>query len=156
LFKPNSSFKLGAFVTVLGRLSGDDVSQYKTSSFTDVAAGKYYLPYIEWAVANKIVSAASGGKFEPDRYITREDVAVMIYNFAKAAGYKLPTTGTANPFADDAKISSGAKSAISELRQAGVVLGNDKNSFYPQKRASKATAAAMLHRFVELVANNSK
>lgn len=60
------------FVTTLGRLSGMDVSGYKSSSFSDVKADSYYMGYIEWANKNNIVVGIGEGKFAPDTLVTRE------------------------------------------------------------------------------------
>ncbi|MDL2274136.1 S-layer homology domain-containing protein [Oscillospiraceae bacterium OttesenSCG-928-G22] len=148
-FSPNTSITRGMFVTALGRLSGQDVSGYTSSSFTDVKDGSYYLAYIEWAVANKIVNGVENNQFAPDRSITREEMAVMIYNYAKATNYTLPDSRTAVKFTDDASISSWAKDAVKALQQAGVVAGVGAGNFNPKGTATRAEAATILRNFVE-------
>ena len=150
-FSPNTAITRGMFVTALGRLSGQDVSGYTSSSFSDVAAGSYYLPYIEWAVKNKIVSGTGGGKFEPDRNITREEMALMMYNYANATNYDLPFVRETVTFADGLQISSWAADAVKDLQQAGIVSGVGNNRFNPKGTATRAEAATILRNFVELV-----
>ena len=60
---------------------------------TDPAMG-----YIEWAVKNKVVSGYGNGKFGPEDPITREQMAMMLVNYAKALGYQLPLAGRPPPF----------------------------------------------------------
>jgi len=150
-FAPNAAVTRGVFVTALGRLSGQDMSGYTKSSFSDVAAGSDCQPYIEWALKSKIVSGTSGGKFEPDRAVTREEMALMMYNYVSATNYKLPITREAVTFADSLQISSWAKDAVKELQQAGVVSGVGSGRFSPKNTATRAEAATILRNFVELV-----
>lgn len=74
----------GMLVTVLHRLEG----QVKTSttSFEDVDENKYYAPAVYWASSNGIVEGVGEGIFAPDRVITREQLAVMIYRYGAALG----------------------------------------------------------------------
>ncbi len=126
-FSPNTVMDRGMLVTVLGRLAGADVSTYKTSSFTDVAAGKYYLPYVEWAYKKGIVSGIGNGKFAPDRAVTREEIAVIFTNYARATGYKLPITREAITFADASTIGSIYQTTVTAMQQAGVMMGGSGN-----------------------------
>lgn len=150
-FSPDTSMTRGMFVTALGRLAGADVSSYTTSSFTDVKAGSYYLGYIEWASKNGIVNGTGNGKFAPDQSISREQLAVIMQNYAKAIGFELPKAHAENTFADNAKIGSYAKDAVKVMQMAGVLAGKNGNKFDPQGTATRAEVSAVLKRFVELV-----
>ena len=66
-FSPNEPMTRGMFVTVLGNKAKIDPAQYTESSFSDVKAGKWYAPFVEWAAGNSIVNGIGGGKFAPDR-----------------------------------------------------------------------------------------
>ena len=150
-FSPDTAVTRGMFITALGRLSGADMSGYTKSSFSDVASGSYYRPYIEWAVENNIVSSVGNGKFAPGKTITREEIAVMMANYAEATGYDLPVVREAVTFADSASISAYAVDAVKALQQAGVVSGVGNNRFNPKGTATRAEAATILRNFVELV-----
>ncbi|CFX14949.1 Fibronectin, type III [Syntrophomonas zehnderi OL-4] len=149
-FSPNTAMDRGMLVTVLGRLAGADVSVYKTSSFTDVAADKYYLPYVEWAYKKGIVSGIGNGKFAPERAVTREEIALILQNYAKATGFQLPVTREVITFADNSSISSTYAGAIKAMQQAGIMVGGSGNKFNPKSGATRAEVAAMLHRYVKL------
>lgn len=109
------------------------------------------MPYIEWAVKNKVVQGVGDNKFGPDSKITREQMAVMMVNYGSATGYTLPVSRQAVTFADDAKISSWAKDAVRAIQQTGVIVGKNNNLFDPQGSATRAEASTILRRFVELV-----
>jgi len=149
-FSPNTAMTRGMFVTALGRLANADVSGYTKSSFTDVKGDAYYMGYIEWASKNSIVSGIGNGKFAPDQSITREQMAVIMSNYAKAIGYTLPKVHVENTFADNSKISTYAKEAVKQMQMAGVISGKNGNLFDPQGTATRAEVSAVLRRFVEL------
>ena len=150
-FAPNTVITRAGFLVALGRLSGADVSACKTSSFSDVKTGDPAMPYIEWAVKNKIMQGIGGGRFGPALSISRQDMAVIMQNYAKATGYKLPVSIAAVTFSDSAKIATYAKEAVTAIQQAGVMHGKGNNAFDPQGNATRAEASAILRRFVELV-----
>ncbi|MEL7565575.1 MAG: S-layer homology domain-containing protein [Clostridiales bacterium] len=149
-FSPNAAMTRGMFVTVLGRLASADVSGYAKSSFSDVKSDAYYMGYIEWASKNNIVNGIGNGKFAPDQSITREQMAVIMSNYAKTTGYTLPKVHVENIFADNGKISAYAKEAVKQMQMAGVISGKNGNLFDPQGTATRAEVSAVLRRFVEL------
>ena len=149
-FSPNTAMTRGMFVTALGRLANADVSDYAKSSFSDVKNDAYYMGYIEWASKNSIVSGIGNGKFAPDQSITREQMAVIMSNYAKTIGYTLPKVHIENIFTDNAKISTYAKEAVKQMQMAGVISGKNGNLLDPQGTATRAEVSAVLRRFVEL------
>ena len=150
-FSPNTTLTRGMFVTALGRLAGINPADYQTRKFTDVKADAYYAPYVNWAVSKGIVSGTTSTTFAPDSNITREQMAVIMKNYADKMGYSIPKTLEAVTFADHAQISSWAKDAVKAMQQAGVLSGKENNRFDPQGNATRAEAATVLHRFVEVI-----
>ena len=149
-FSPNTAMTRGMFVTALGRLANADVSGYAKSSFTDVKNDTYYMGYIEWASKNNIVNGVGNGRFAPDQSITREQMAVIMSNYAKTIGYNLPKVYIENIFIDNAKISTYTKETVKQMQMAGVISGKNGNLFDPQGTATRAEVSAVLRRFVEL------
>ena len=150
-FSPNTTLTRGMFVTALGRLAGINPADYQNRKFTDVKADAYYSPYVNWAASKGIVSGTTSSTFAPDSNITREQMAVIMKNYADKMGYSIPKTLEAVTFADNAQISSWAKDAVKAMQQAGVLSGKENNRFDPQGNATRAEAATVLHRFVEIV-----
>ncbi|MDR1205150.1 MAG: S-layer homology domain-containing protein, partial [Peptococcaceae bacterium] len=147
-FSPNTPMTRGMIVTVLARLYGADVKEYTVSGFDDVAAGKYYTPYVEWAKQNGVVNGVGDNKFAPDAEITRQDLAVIITNYARFANKQFPVTLQYQIFADEADIAEYAKSAVQTLYCGNIIGGKPNNIFDPKGSATRAEVAAILHRFV--------
>ena len=82
-FSPNQTTTRAMFVTVLGRIAGVDQNQYKnTCTFRDVKKD-WAEPYIAWAAENKIVNGLGDNKFGPNNYVTREQAALILFNYLK-------------------------------------------------------------------------
>lgn len=149
-FSPDMIISRGMIVTVLGRLEEADVSTFKNSSFDDVANDMYYMPYIEWAYNNGIIKGVDGNSFEPDRGMTREEVALVFLNYAKATGYSLPLLNSIIVFEDNDEISDFAKDAVAAVQQAGIIKGDQNNRFKPKNAVTRAEAAAILQRYISI------
>ena len=93
-FSPYEGITRGMFVTVLYRYSGS-TSQY-ASNFTDVPASAYYYYPVGWANHFNIVNGTSETTFEPEAVITKEQMAVMLYRYAKNIEGKTYTVSTFN------------------------------------------------------------
>ena len=150
-FSPDTGMTRGMFVTALGRLAGINPDSYQTGKFTDVKADAYYAPYVNWAAQTGIVEGVTATTFAPDTNINREQMAVIMANYAKKLGYDLPKTLQAVTFADNTQISSWAKDAVKSMQQAGILAGKNENKFDPKGTATRAEVATVLRRFVEIV-----
>ena len=150
-FSPNTGMTRGMFVTALGRLAGVDPADYQSGKFTDVKADAYYAPYVNWAAKTGIVSGTTDTTFAPDTNINREQMAVIMKNYAAKLGYTVPKALEAVTFADNASISSWAKEAVKSMQQAGILAGKTNNRFDPAGTATRAEVATVLRRFVEII-----
>ena len=150
-FSPNTGMTRGMFVTALGRLAGINPDSYKTGKFTDVKADAYYAPYVNWAASKGIISGTTDTTFAPDNNINREQMAVIMKNYAAKLGYTVPKPLEAVTFVDNASISSWAKEAVKSMQQAGILAGKTNNRFDPAGTATRAEVATVLRRFVEIV-----
>lgn len=145
-FAPNTPMTRGMLVTVLGRMSGADMSGY-VSSFDDVSDAAYYAKYTEWAREKGIVSGVGGNSFAPDRIITRQDMAVMLARYAAAMGLEAPAMNAGATLADAGKISDYAKDAAAAMQKAGIIGGKPGGVFDPHAGTTRAEVSTMLHRF---------
>lgn len=150
-FKPADNITRAEFVKILAAVSGDDVTKYTGSSFSDVNAASWYAPYVEWAYKNGIVKG-SNGMFKPSANITRQDMAVMIENFSKYVKKTVPSMEAAKSFADDSRIASYAKDAVASLQKAGIISGDVNGKFLPQSSATRAQAAKMITVYMQVTA----
>ena len=142
-FEPTANVTRAQFVTMIAGLAGADVSGYASSPFDDVQAGSWYAPYVNWAAASGIVSGTSATTFDPAAEISRQDMAVMLYNYAQQAGVQLDQT-TVTPFTDESSIAAYALPAVQALHSAGVISGMPDGSFQPQATTTREQACVVL------------
>jgi hypothetical protein len=150
LFSPNMSVSRGMIVTVLYRLAGEP-GIVGGAAFDDVDANAYYAKAMAWAKANGIVGGIGNNMFTPDAPVTRQDLTVILMNYAKHTGARLPVTREYESFLDDADSANYAKDAIEAFFRAGIINGKGGGLFDPTGTATRAELAAMLRRFIENV-----
>ena len=150
-FSPGDSMTRGMFVTVLGKANKLDTSAYGTSKFMDVPANAYYAPYVTWAAEVGVVSGTSATTFSPDNSITREDMAVMLYRYAKAYGYDTSyEEAKLLDFPDCNKISSYAQVPMAWAVTHGVLAGSD-GYLNPKGYATRAETAQIFYNSDEVL-----
>lgn len=146
-FEPNATVTRAMFVTILCNLSGDDISKIKPKSFKDVKANAWYAKQVEWAKKNKIVSGMTKNTFEPKKPITREQLAVMLYSYAKYKNVKIKTNDRIKRFSDYKKVDIWAYEAMRWAVGCEIINGNDQNKLCPQDTARRSEAAVMMKKF---------
>ena len=151
-FSPEGTTTRGQIVTILWRLSGSPVVNY-LMDFDDVDPAAYYAEAIRWASSEGIAGGYGNGSFGPDDPITREQLAVMLYQYAWNMGYDLSIGEDTNilSYADAFTVSEYAVSALQWACGAGIISGTgDGSTLTPQGEATRAQAATVLMRFCEL------
>lgn len=148
-FAPNKTATRAMFVTVLGRLAGVSTDNTGDNKFIDVKNNDYFYPYVMWAVENGVVSGLSDSKFGSSNNITREQMAVMLYNFAKSQSIELSNIYSGSNFKDAGKISSWAVESVNALVKAGILNGRDNGNFDPKGTATRAEIATMFVKFLD-------
>lgn len=152
-FSPNGAMTRGMFVTVLGNKAKIDPKDYPTSSFSDVKAGVWYAPNVEWAAQNGIVNGTGGGKFSPGKSVTREQMAVIPYNYAKFTNCDLTVrAGLLEQFPDGNKVSGYAKYAMEWARTHKIINGSG-GKLDASGTATRAQVAQIFYSSRELLAN---
>ena len=148
-FAPNLLTDRGMIVTILWRLEGAPAAT-AAAPFADVDVGAYYADAVAWAAENGIVKGYSSGGYGPNDPVTREQLAVILYGYARFKGLETPTEGMAiGNYADGAQVSPWARDAMRWALAEGFVSGKDGGRLDPKGCATRAEAAAMLMRFLE-------
>ena len=143
-FAPNAPVTRAMFVTALWRLAKNPEASTH-AGFADVN-GEYYAAAINWAAENGIVKGMSDTQFAPNEQITREQMAVILYNYQKLDSEAAVADADVE-FADKDSISAYAKEAVIALVTQKIISGKPGNLFDPQGTATRAEVAAVLHRF---------
>jgi len=147
-FAPNDKITRAEFVQVLASIEGIDTSdRYVKTKFIDAHYDRWYCPAVKWASDNGIVSGVGNGLFKPYDPITREQMCVMLLNYAKFRGITLEKVEDKAAFADDSKISKWAKAAVYTCQTADIVNGKGKNTFDPQGTGTRAEASVIFTKF---------
>lgn len=142
-FAPERAITRGEFVSILGRMAGASASDTATA-FGDVPSGAYYAGYVAWAQSKGIVAGVSQGRFEPNRTITREEMAVMLTKFLASQNKSYAATGYAN-FSDGSSIAGWAKDSVDKMSRQGILSGMGNGDFAPKANFSRAQAAQVLY-----------
>ena len=144
-FEPDANITRGMVATVLYRMAGKPSVEF-SAAFNDVASGLWYTSAIEWAANAKVVSGYKDGRFGPDDNITRQDLAIMLRNYAKATGLDTNATVDFSSFKDGNKVVSYAQSALAFCIETGLISGSTKADgkyLNPTANATRAECAKM-------------
>lgn len=153
-FEPNKTTDRATAVMVLYNLSKYDSGKFgltasKSVSFSDVPSGKWYTDAVKWAAGTGIVSGYSNGKFGPNDSVTREQFAVMLYQYAQKLGWNVSASTSLSSYSDSGSISSWAKTAM-QWAVAKKIMSGSNGALTPKATLTRAQAASMLQSFAEL------
>ncbi len=148
-FSPSLSTTRGMIATVLWRMENKPSTSI-TSIFEDVTSDIYYADGINWAQSNGIASGYGNGKFGPDDNVTREQMAAILYRYAKSKGYDVSKTTSLDNFSDSASTSEYAKMPMAWAVANGLIKGKGNSNLDPLGNASRAEVVTILARFDEM------
>ncbi len=141
-FAPENDITRAMFVQVLCNLSGAAPSKKDQCPFTDVPKNAWYYAAVCWAKKSGVVEGTSAMEFSPDRAITRQEMCVILYGYARLTG--APPKDAAPDFSDADEIAKWAKTAVGACQNAGWIGGVGGGKFAPLMTASRAQAAQIL------------
>lgn len=145
-FSPDRPMTRAMLVTVLWRMAGSPEVTEK-AAFTDVASGSYYEAAVAWAAKNEIASGTSATTFEPNKAVTREQLAKFLFNYAVYQGTDAVTLSeNLISFEDHASVSGYAVSAMQWAVGQGLINGTD-GKLLPTGTATRCQFAAIPNRF---------
>lgn len=145
LFSPDAPITQSMVVTVLARLSNEDLSMYESGSTSEEA---WYTKFELWA---KSVGLLEGIEFKPNMALSREDMAVILVRYIKYSGINYAVTDEYIEFADENFISEHAKDALQILFKLGIFKGKGNQVIDPASSTTRAELTALLHRIALLI-----
>ena len=154
-FAPNATMTRAMLVSVLWRLAGAPAPK-APNTFVDVPDGAWYTDAVTWAAENGVVSGIGGSRFDPSGFVTREQTAEILYNYAHSKGYDVSARADLTVFPDAGSVSGWAEKALSWANAAGLINGTVRDGqtiLDPQGSASRAQVAMILMNYVEHVVN---
>lgn len=151
-FAPEMNMSRAMFVTVLSRLSGTDLSGYQ-NAFDDVPYDAWYAQACAWGAATGLVAGTGGNLFSPDDNVTREQMALFLYRYARATGTLGNYSETAlSAYTDRTQVSDYAGEAMRWAVSRGFITGRTASTLAPRETARRSEVAAILARFVNSTA----
>ena len=114
-------------------------------SYKDTFGGKHNLD---------VMAGTSATTFSPNDPITREQIATILYRYAKYIGLVAQDSATSadmSVFNDGDKVSSWAQEAMAWAVEVGLFKGDDTGSLNPQGNATRAEVATLLERLIKLI-----
>jgi len=151
-FDPDEALTRGMFVTVIYRMEKEPSTTFE-QLFTDVYSGKWFDKAVVWANKKGIVDGFAGTTlFKPNDSVTREQVAKMLYTYAKYKGYNVSQKGDMSQFVDWQKVQTSWGSEYMQWAIGANIIGGKKiNGFSyvdPKGKATRAECATMIRRFL--------
>ncbi len=149
-FTPNATTTRAMAATVLWRMA-DQPAAKTVSPFTDTPDGMWYSTAIAWASESGIVEGVGENLFAPNREITRQEMAAILWRYAKWSGSEL--TGSAADlagFPDAGQVADWAAEAMAWAVNTKLINGRTGGLLVPQGTAQRAELATILQRFSSL------
>ena len=153
-FSPAGTLTRGQVVAMLYRMAGSPAVTANTTGFSDVDNGAYYADAVKWASGKEIVGGYADGTFAPNRAITREQLAAILYRYAKANGADISVGEDTNllSYKDFQSVGQYAVPALQWAVGSGLIGGTTNAMLSPKGTATRAQAAVILVRFVGMTA----
>lgn len=150
-FSPEVEMSRGMIATVLYRLENTPALTGSTS-FSDVGGNEWYTDAIQWAAENNIMSGYGNNRFGPMDSVTREQLAVILYNYTASNGISVEAAGDLSVFHDAEDTSDWAEKAISWAVGVGLLSGKGNGILDPTGTATRAEVAQILMNYCTKVA----
>ena len=150
-FEPNAPLSRAMVAQILYNLEGQPTVEGE-STFAD-ASGHWAVNAIAWAQQTGVVNGYEDNTFRPNRAVSREELAQMLYNYAKVKGYDLTASGDLTAFPDGSKVSSWAEAAMAWANGNELINGHDDGTLQPGGDSTRAQAASILMSFDLNLAN---
>ena len=113
---------------------------------------RWYDKAASWAQSKGIITGYEDGRFGPNDPLTREQLALILYNYAKSEGYGTSAKADLSKFADGTSTSPWAQQAMSWAVGEGLLSGRGVNMLYPTGTATRAEVAQIMMNFCENIA----
>lgn len=150
-FEPNTTLSRAMIAQMLYALEGKP-SVSAANSFTDVSSNDWYAKAASWAQSKGIITGYEDGSFRPDAPLTREQLALILFNYSKIKGYDTSDKANLNGYLDGSSTSTWAQEGMTWAVGAGLLSGRGLNMLYPTGTATRAEVAQIMMNFCENVA----
>lgn len=145
-FEPNTTTTRGMIVSILHRLEGNPV--VTEEAFSDVSADDWYGKAVAWASSEGIVGGYGDGTFQPNKAITREEMASILYRYAQYKDQDVSARADLTKYTDADQVGAWAEEVMQWANAEGLINGMTEDTLVPQGNATRAQVAAMFQRYL--------
>ena len=145
-FSPDALINRATAAVILHRMAGKPVLG-ENISYLDVSDGAWYEDAACWATESGILPGISEEEYAPNVGLSRAEIAVSLYRYAKFVGIDTASVNSLDGFADAQLLSGEARTAMGWAVASGIFQGDDQNRLLPDHVLTRAQLAAILHRW---------
>lgn len=148
MFSTEKNITRGMACTVLYRLSGEP-SFVGGTAFSDVDPYAWYAKAVFWASANNLLPGYDNGSFGVNKAITREDMALLFYNYAAYIGKDVSQTSRLGKYHDAGVVSAANTTAMEWTVHEGIIVGRSNTKLEPKGKTTRGEFATIIYRFLQ-------
>lgn len=147
-FAPMQNTTRGTVATLIHRM--EETPDAKLADFSDVLSGAWYTEAVNWTDDNGVMIGFPDGTFRPEAVVTREQLALVFYRYAKFLGYDVSAADDLSAFVDAEEVGDWAEESMAWAVGTGLIQGRGGARLAPQSTTTRGELATMLCRFLEL------
>ena len=147
-FEPEIPVTRAMMVQILAKIDDADLDAYGESIFIDVPAGAWYTPAVEWAYLSGYAYGVGDGMFAPEAPVTREQVALFLYNYARKKGCDVSGAADLDPYEDASSVSDWARAAVEWAVDTDMISGVSETLLAPLGYTTRSQLALIVRKFV--------
>ncbi len=147
-FRPNKPLTREEAAALFNNIIGDTQNIMLASSFNDITSDRWSAVAIESVARKNIISGYGNNTYQPEKYMSRQEFAVVADNYIHYLGYVTddPTVLDTISYSDQKFIAPWAQDAVRELASLGFLMYSPNTLFNPEKYITRAEAAEMTYR----------
>ena len=147
-FSPNGTMTRAMLSQILYAME-DKPAVSGAATFSDVAAGAWYADAVNWTAAQGIVAGMGENSFAPDAPVTREQLSLILYGYARYKGYDTSASVSLSGYADRDSVAVWAADSMGWAVSEGLISGRPGGYLDPAGTATRAEVAQILMNFCE-------
>ena len=145
IFQPDGFFTRAQLAQILWRMGGNLMS--RGCSFTDVSPSDWYYDAVSWCYQNGIMTGLSTSSFAPDAPLSQQQMALILYQFAKYSGIDVSSQGDLSAYSDGENVSLWAKQGMEWAVGSGLLPTSSGNTLNPSASVTRSQMAMVLYAY---------
>lgn len=145
VFQPNGLFTRAQLAQILWRMGGNLLS--RGCSFSDVSPSAWYYNAVSWCYQNGIMTGLSANSFAPDAPLSQQQMALILYQFAKYSGLDVSKRGDLSAYSDGENVSLWAKQGMEWAVGNGLLPTDSGTALNPSANVTRSQMAMVLYAF---------